>query len=187
MPRVSPAPPAIVVDGVSKTFWLPHERSHTLKERALHPFRRSGRDRLDALRGGSCAVEPGSFFGIVGRNGSGKSTLLKCLAGIYRADAGALYLNGRRSTFIELCVGFNAGRGARDNIVMNGIMVGLSPSEARARVDEVIAFAELEDFVDLNLKNYSSGMYVRLAFTVMIQVDAEVLLIDEVLAVGDAA
>jgi ABC-type polysaccharide/polyol phosphate transport system ATPase subunit len=177
----------VVVDGVSKTFRLPHERVHTLKERVLHPMKRTGYDRFEALRDVSFAVNPGEFFGIVGRNGSGKSTLLKCLAGIYRADAGHIYVNGRLSTFIELGVGFNPDLAARDNVILNALMLGLSPREARDRVERVIEFAELEEFAELKLKNYSSGMHVRLAFSVMIQVDADVLLIDEVLAVGDAA
>jgi ABC-type polysaccharide/polyol phosphate transport system ATPase subunit len=180
-------PPAVVVDGVSKTFRLPREQVHTLKERALHPLRRAGSDQLTALDDVSFAVAPGEFFGIVGRNGSGKSTLLKCLAGIYGTDAGAIYINGRLSTFIELGVGFNPDLAALDNVMINGVMLGLTPREARARFERVIEFAELEEFVDLKLKNYSSGMQVRLAFSVMIEVDAEILLIDEVLAVGDAA
>jgi ABC-type polysaccharide/polyol phosphate transport system ATPase subunit len=184
---VSEATPAVVVDGVSKTFRVPHERVHTLKERALHPFRGSGHERFEALKDVSFAVEPGEFFGIVGRNGSGKSTLLKCLAGIYRADSGGIYINGRVSTFIELGVGFNPDLAARDNVTINAIMLGLPPREARERFDRVIEFAELQEFTDLKLKNYSSGMQVRLAFSVMIQVDADILLIDEVLAVGDAA
>ena len=183
----SPALPAVAVDGVSKTFRLPHERVHTLKERALHPLRRMGHEKLQALEAVSFAVEEGEFFGIVGRNGSGKSTLLKCLAGIYAVDSGRIYVNGRMSTFIELGVGFNADLPARDNVMINATMLGLSPREARRRYDAVIDFAELRDFEDLKLKNYSSGMEVRLAFSVMMQVDAEVLLIDEVLAVGDAS
>jgi ABC-type polysaccharide/polyol phosphate transport system ATPase subunit len=135
----------------------------------------------------SFAVAPGEFFGVVGRNGSGKSTLLKCLAGIYRMDSGQIYVQGRMSTFIELGVGFNPELAARDNVVMNSIMLGLNPRQARERFDRVLEFAELEEFVDLKLKNYSSGMHVRLAFSVMIQVEADILLIDEVLAVGDAA
>ena len=139
-----------------------------------------------------CATCPsrsldGEFFGVVGRNGSGKSTLLKCLAGIYAVDSGEIRLAGRVVPFIELGVGFNYEMTALDNVVINGVMMGLSPREARRRFDEVIAFAELEDFVDLKLKNYSSGMQVRLAFALMVQADADVLLIDEVLAVGDAA
>ncbi|HXB16050.1 MAG TPA: ABC transporter ATP-binding protein [Solirubrobacteraceae bacterium] len=177
----------VVVEGVHKRFEIPREQVSTLKERALHPLRRSQSNILHALRGVSFAVRPGEFFGIVGRNGSGKSTLLKCLAGIYGVDSGAIYVNGRMSTFIELGVGFNPDLPARDNAVLNATMLGLSPREARRRFDSVIDFAELGDFVDLKMKNYSSGMLVRLAFSVMIHVDAEILLIDEVLAVGDAA
>ena len=178
-------PPAVAVSGVSKRFHLPQERVSTLKERALHPFKRSRYELLDALRDVSFAVEPGEFFGVVGRNGSGKSTLLKCMAGIYRTDAGAIYINGRVSTFIELGVGFNPDLAARDNVLINGVMLGLSPREARHRYDRVIEFAELREFEELTLKNYSSGMQVRLAFSVMVQVDADILLVDEVLAVGD--
>ena len=177
----------VVVDGVHKSFEIPREQVSTLKERALHPLRRRNTDTLAALRGVSFAVQPGEFFGIVGRNGSGKSTLLKCLAGIYRVDRGSIYVNGPMSTFIELGVGFNPDLPARDNAMLNATMLGLSPREARRRFDSVIDFAELGDFVDLKIKNYSSGMLVRLAFSVMIHVDAEILLIDEVLAVGDAA
>src|SRR4051795_10671396 len=178
---------AVVVDGVSKAFRLPHEKVSTLKERALHPFKRSRFDRLHALDEVSFVVPQGEFFGIVGRNGSGKSTLLKCLAGIYKADAGEMYVDGRMSTFIELGVGFNPDLAARDNVIMNAIMLGLTPKEARSLVDPVIEFAELEEFVELKLKNYSSGMHVRLAFSVMLQAQSDILLIDEVLAVGDAA
>jgi ABC-type polysaccharide/polyol phosphate transport system ATPase subunit len=183
--RSSSAP--IVVDSVSKTFRVPEERSHTLKERALHPKRRTRHQSFAALRDVSFEVGRGEFFGVAGRNGSGKSTLLKCLAGIYGIDSGRIWMNGRLSTFIELGVGFNADLAARDNVVLNGIMMGLSPREARARFDAVMDFAELREFEELKLKNYSSGMHVRLAFAVAIQVDAEILLVDEVLAVGDAA
>jgi len=179
--------PSLVVDRVSKTFRVPEERTHTLKERALHPLRRSRHEAFTALKDVSLAVERGEFFGIVGRNGSGKSTLLKCMAGIYGVDEGRIWCNGRMSTFIELGVGFNPDLAALDNVVMNGIMLGLSPREARARYERIIEFAELEEFQDLKLKNYSSGMYVRLAFSVAILFDANILLIDEVLAVGDAA
>jgi len=177
----------VVVDRVQKRFEIPREQVNTLKERAMHPFRRNITDTLHALRGVSFAVEPGEFFGIVGRNGSGKSTLLKCLAGIYGVDSGGIYINGRMSTFIELGVGFNPDLPARDNALLNATMLGLSPKEARKRFDSVIDFAELGEFVEMKIKNYSSGMLVRLAFAVMIHVDAEILLIDEVLAVGDAS
>jgi ABC-type polysaccharide/polyol phosphate transport system ATPase subunit len=187
MPKPSSAAPPIVVDAVSKTFRIPEERVHTLKERALHPMRRSRHETFEALHDISFDVRRGEFFGIAGRNGSGKSTLLKCLAGIYGVDKGRIWMDGRLSTFIELGVGFNQDLAARDNVILNGIMMGLSPREARRRVDEVIDFAELREFEELKLKNYSSGMHVRLAFSVAIQVDADVLLVDEVLAVGDAA
>jgi ABC-type polysaccharide/polyol phosphate transport system ATPase subunit len=179
--------PAISIAHVSKEFRLPHQRYHTLKERALHPFRSSTYDILQAVDDISVEVSRGEFFGIVGRNGSGKSTLLKCLAGIYRIDDGDLTIYGRLSPFIELGVGFNMDLTARDNVMINAIMLGLTRKQARARFDHVIEFAELEGFLDLKLKNYSSGMLVRLAFSVAIQVDAEILLIDEVLAVGDAS
>ena len=178
---------AVVVDAVSKSFRRPHQRVHTLKERALHPFRSTDEEEQRVLRDVSFAVGKGEFFGIVGRNGSGKSTLLKCLAGIYATDHGRIYVDGRLSAFIELGVGFNMDLPARDNVVINATLLGLSPREARRRFGAIIDFAELHDAVDVKLKNYSSGMLVRLAFAVMIQVDADVLLIDEVLAVGDAS
>jgi ABC-type polysaccharide/polyol phosphate transport system ATPase subunit len=144
-------------------------------------------DAFTALADVSFDVAPGEFFGIVGRNGSGKSTLLKCLAGIYRVDSGEMAVRGRISTFIELGVGFNADLAARDNIILNAIMLGLSPAEARDLVDPVLDFAELREFSELKLKNYSSGMHVRLAFSVMLQAKADIMMIDEVLAVGDAS
>ena len=175
------------VRGASKAFRLPHEHVHTLKERVLHPFRRRSFDRLQALDDVAFDVRRGEFFGIVGRNGSGKSTLMKCLAGIYRLDDGEMWVRGRLAPFIELGVGFNPDMTARENVVLNAIMLGLTPAEARERYPAIIEFAELEQFVDLKLKNYSSGMHVRLAFAVMVHAQADVLLIDEVLAVGDAA
>jgi ABC-type polysaccharide/polyol phosphate transport system ATPase subunit len=180
-------PPAVSIDGVSKTFRLPHQQYSTLKERALHPLRSTSYDELHAVKDISLEIGAGEFFGIVGRNGSGKSTLLKCIAGIYGVDQGRISIAGRLSPFIELGVGFNMDLTARDNVIINAIMLGLSRRQARARFDEVIEFAELEEFIDLKLKNYSSGMLVRLAFATSIQVEAEILLIDEVLAVGDAA
>ena len=181
------ARPAVSIHHVSKTFRLPRERYHTLKERVLHLFRTRHFDELRAVQDVTVEIAPGEFFGIVGRNGSGKSTLLKCLAGIYQIDAGELAVDGRLSPFIELGVGFNMDLTARDNVIINAIMLGLSRRQARERLADVIAFAELEEFTELKLKNYSSGMLVRLAFATAIQVDADILLIDEVLAVGDAA
>ncbi len=181
------APAAIRMSHVSKSFRLPHEQYHTLKERALHPFRSRSYDVLRAVHDVSFEISPGEFFGIVGRNGSGKSTLLKCLAGIYDTDGGTLEVNGRLAPFIELGVGFNPELTARDNAIINAIMLGLTRKQAQARLADIVAFAELDEFMDLKLKNYSSGMQVRLAFAVAIQVDADILLIDEVLAVGDAS
>jgi ABC-type polysaccharide/polyol phosphate transport system ATPase subunit len=179
--------PAIAIKDVNKTFRLPQEQYHTLKERALHPFRTCKIDVLRAVDNVNIEIAQGEFFGIVGRNGSGKSTLLKCLAGIYAIDDGTIEINGRLSPFIELGVGFNPDLTARDNVLINAIVLGLSRKQARERFDQIVAFAELEEFMDLKLKNYSSGMHVRLAFSVAIQVDAEIVLIDEVLAVGDAS
>jgi ABC-type polysaccharide/polyol phosphate transport system ATPase subunit len=181
------APAAVSLDGAYKTFRIPHQQYHTLKERTLHPFRSRTFDEFHALNDVSLEVPRGEFFGIVGRNGSGKSTLLKCLAGIYQLDRGSLMVDGRLSPFIELGVGFNPDLAARDNVLINAVMMGLTRDEARRRFDDIIAFAELEEFVDLKLKNYSSGMAVRLGFATATQVDAEILLVDEVLAVGDAS
>ncbi|MDQ2632091.1 MAG: ABC transporter ATP-binding protein [Actinomycetota bacterium] len=180
-------PLAIQVEGLSKTFRIPTHRVDSLKERAVRPFSSPEHRELHALRGVSFEIRQGEFFGIVGRNGSGKSTLLKLLASIYRADAGTIRIAGRLAPFIELGVGFNHDLTARENVLLNGVMMGLTPKEVRRRLDAIIEFAELEEFADLKLKNYSSGMLVRLAFSVMMQADADVLLIDEVLAVGDAS
>jgi len=185
--RVLEAPVVIEVRGVEKTFRVPDRKVDTLKERMVHPLRRVEYRELRALRGISFDVHRGEFFGIVGRNGSGKSTLLKVLASIYRADAGRIRMAGRLAPFIELGVGFNPELTARENVELNGVMMGLGRRGARRRLESVLEFAELEDFVDLKLKNYSSGMMVRLAFAVMVEADADVMLVDEVLAVGDAA
>jgi ABC-2 type transport system ATP-binding protein len=180
-------PVVIDVRGVHKAFRVPEHRVDSLKERVTHPLRRIAYREHRALRDVSFDVHRGEFFGITGRNGSGKSTLLKILASIYRADAGRVRTAGRVAPFIELGVGLNPELTARENGVLNGVLMGLTVREARRRLDAVIAFAELEDFVDLKLKNYSSGMMVRFAFAVMVQADADIMLIDEVLAVGDAA
>ena len=177
---------AIRVSALSKSFRIPLHAPVTLKERALHPFRRVEVDELEALRDINFEIGKGEFFGIVGRNGSGKSTLLKLIAGIYRADGGQIDVRGRISPFIELGVGFHPELAARDNIVINCALLGLTRAEALRRFDRIIEFADLERFVDLKLKNYSSGMQVRLAFSTAIQVDADILLLDEVLAVGDS-
>jgi len=175
------------VESVYKHFRLPKEKYRTLKARALHPLKARRYEELHALEDVSFEIPQGEFFGIVGRNGSGKSTLLKCLAGIYQTDSGRIRIEGRLSPFIELGVGFHPELTARDNVIINAIMLGLTKREAERRFDAIIEFAELEEFVDLPLKNYSSGMGVRLGFAVAVEVDADVLLIDEVLAVGDAS
>jgi ABC-2 type transport system ATP-binding protein len=180
-------PVLIEVRDLFKTFRIPDQRVDTLKERVAHPLRQIAYRELRALQGISFDVHQGEFFGIVGRNGSGKSTLLKVLASIYRADSGRIRMAGRLAPFIELGVGFNPELTARENVELNGVMMGLGRREARRRLDSVLDFAELREFVDLKLKNYSSGMMVRLAFAVMVEADADVMLIDEVLAVGDAA
>jgi ABC-type polysaccharide/polyol phosphate transport system ATPase subunit len=179
--------PALIIDDVSKRFSLPADRVQTLKERALHPVRSKERKNFTALRDISFHIEKGEFFGLVGRNGSGKSTLLKCIAGIYKADSGEIYHDGSISSFIELGVGFNPELPAFDNVVLNATLLGLDVEVARERFSEVMDFAGLWEFENLKLRNYSSGMYVRLAFSVMLQIDADIMLIDEVLAVGDAA
>jgi ABC-2 type transport system ATP-binding protein len=180
-------PVVIEARGVEKTFRIPDQKMDTIKERATHPLTRIQYRELHALRGISFEVHKGEFFAIVGRNGSGKSSLLKIMASIYRADAGTVRMAGRVAPFIELGVGFNPELTARENGILNGVLMGLTRREARRRLAQVIEFAELEEFADLKLKNYSSGMMVRFAFAIMVQADADIMLIDEVLAVGDAA
>jgi ABC-type polysaccharide/polyol phosphate transport system ATPase subunit len=180
-------PAAIDVDRISKTFALPHEQRTTLKEHFLHPLHRRTIERQRALSEVSFAVRRGEFFGIVGPNGSGKSTLLKILAGIYRQDSGSVRVAGKLSPFIELGVGFNPELNARDNVLVNATLLGLTQRDLDTKFDSIIEFAELERFVDQKLKNYSSGMQLRLAFSIAIQVPFDILLLDEVLAVGDAS
>jgi ABC-type polysaccharide/polyol phosphate transport system ATPase subunit len=184
--RSGSAPVVIEIRDLDKSFRIPEHRVDSFKERASHPFGAMEYRELHALRRISLDVHKGEFFGIVGRNGSGKSTLLKILASIYQADAGSVRVAGRLAPFIELGVGFNPELNARENTLLNGVLLGLTRKEARLRLDAVLEFAELEDFAELKLKNYSSGMMVRLAFAVMVQADADIMLIDEVLAVGDA-
>jgi ABC-type polysaccharide/polyol phosphate transport system ATPase subunit len=178
-------PAAIDVTGVSKSFRIPHEHRTYLKEYFLHPFRRTTYERNDALRDVTFSVEEGEFFGIFGPNGSGKSTLLRILAGIYVPDSGLVRVNGLLSPFIELGIGFDPDLSARDNIQINTTLAGFSKRQLDAKFDEILEFAELERFVDQQLKSYSSGMLMRLAFSIAIQIPFDVLLLDEVLAVGD--
>ena len=184
--QAASASAAISVEAVWKTFRLPYDRPSTFKQRVLHPRRSRAARQLHALRDVSFEIGSGEFFGIIGRNGSGKSTLLMCLAGIYRPDRGRLVVSSRISPFIELGVGFNPELTALDNVVVNAALLGIPRAEAVAHFEEIISFAELEQFIDLKLKNYSSGMQVRLGFSAAIQAEADIFLVDEVLAVGDA-
>jgi ABC-2 type transport system ATP-binding protein len=175
------APLSIAVQHVSKSFATSHSSWVPLK-RLRHPAK-----RISVLEDVSFDVHRGEVFGVVGPNGAGKSTLLKLIAGIYRIDRGRISVAGRVAPLIELGVGFRPELPAHPNILLNGVMMGLSPAEARRRADKIIEFAELEEFTDLKLKNYSSGMRGRLGFSIMTHVDADVLLIDEIMAVGDKA
>lgn len=179
---------AIRVRDVHKDFHLPHTKDDSIKHKAITAFRKKdkGADINHALRGISFDVKKGEFFGIVGRNGSGKSTLLKIISKIYQPTTGTSDYNGKLVAFIELGVGFNPQLSGRENVYLNAAMLGFSRKETDAMYDEIVAFAELEDFMELDLKNYSSGMKVRLAFSVAIRANADILVLDEVLAVGDA-
>lgn len=179
---------AIEVSNISKSFRLPHERHSGLKQKILsfgHGSR--GFERQHVLKDISFNIKKGEFFGIVGKNGSGKSTLLKILAGIYVPDKGAVKLNGSLTPFIELGVGFNPELSGRENVFLNGALLGFSRQEMEAMYGEIVEFAELERFMDQKLKNYSSGMQVRLAFSIAIRARSDILLLDEVIAVGDEA
>jgi ABC-2 type transport system ATP-binding protein len=176
---------AIRIEHLSKDFRLPHERRNSLKERVLN-FKKPTFDSFHALRDINIDIKRGEFFGIVGRNGSGKSTLLKIIGGIYQPTKGSIYVNGTLTPFIELGIGFNPELTGRENIFLNGAILGLTRKEIQAKYDEIVGFAELHKFMDQKLKNYSSGMTVRLAFSIAIRAHNDILLIDEVLAVGDA-
>jgi ABC-2 type transport system ATP-binding protein len=177
---------AISIKKLDKDFLLPHERKNSLKEWVLH-FKKPSYERMHALKGISIEIERGEFFGIVGRNGSGKSTLLKIIGGIYQPTHGSVHVNGTLTPFIELGIGFNPELTGRENIYLNGAILGLTRREVNQKYAEIVAFSELERFMDQKLKNYSSGMQVRLAFSIAIQAHNDILLIDEVLAVGDSA
>ena len=179
---------AISVKGVKKNFLLPHEKTSSIKSGVVNVFRKKNRtiSTQKALRGVSFDIKKGEFFGILGKNGSGKSTLLKILAEIYQPTEGSVDISGKLVPFIELGVGFNPELTGRENVYLNGALLGFSRKEIDARYDDIVKFAELEEFMDQKLKNYSSGMQVRLAFSVATRAEADILLVDEVLAVGDA-
>ena len=176
--------PAVVVEGVSKRFRVYNERNQTLKAAVM----RGGRARFEefwALRDVDLEIPAGTTFGLIGHNGSGKSTLLKCMARILRPDAGRIAVTGSMSALLELGAGFHPELSGRENVYLNGSILGLSRKQLDARFDDIVGFAGLEQFIDTPVKNYSSGMYVRLGFSIAINVQPDVLLVDEVLAVGD--
>lgn len=180
---------AIKVENVSKTFRLPHEKQNSIKGSLISMVRGGKRsfEKQHVLKDVSFEIKKGEFFGIVGRNGSGKSTLLKMLAGIYTPSKGQIHVNGKLTPFIELGVGFNPELTGRENVFLNGALLGFNRSEMLAMYDDIVAFAEIEKFMDQKLKNYSSGMQVRLAFSIAIRAKSDILVLDEVLAVGDEA
>jgi len=176
---------AIKVENVSKAFKIPHEKISSLRGVVVNIFRRKTYEEFNALDKVSFEVKKGEFFGIIGKNGSGKSTLLKVLAGIYQADGGNVAIDGLISPFLELGIGFNPELSGRDNVYLNATVLGLTKKQIDEKFDDIMAFSELEKFVDQKLNRYSSGMQVRLAFAVAIHANRDILLMDEVLAVGD--
>jgi len=177
---------AISVQGVSKRFALAHERYPSLKERLIH-FGRAPSEEFWALRDIDLEVPTGETVGLLGHNGSGKSTLLKCIAGILRPTTGTISTSGRVAALLELGAGFQAELTGRENVFLNGAILGMSKRELARRFDEIVAFSELDQFIDTQVRFYSSGMYVRLGFAIAVNVDPDILLVDEVLAVGDEA
>lgn len=179
---------ALEVNNVSKSFHLPIEQSNGIKQAFVNWTKGvKGYKEQQVLRDISFKVEKGDFFGIVGRNGSGKSTLLKIISQIYTPESGEVKVNGTLIPFIELGVGFNPELTGRENVYLNGALLGFSHEEISVMYDEIVEFAELEEFMDQKLKNYSSGMQVRLAFSIAIKAKCSILVLDEVLAVGDEA
>ena len=179
----------IRVENISKDFVLPHLKANSVKSLFTGFYKQEstgGKEVQHALKNISFDIKKGEFFGIVGRNGSGKSTLLKILAGIYQPTSGKVSTNGKLVPFIELGVGFNPELTGRENVYLNGAMLGFSTAEIDDLYEDIVSFAELERFMDQKLKNYSSGMQVRLAFSMATRAEADILLVDEVLAVGDA-
>lgn len=179
--------PAIEIKNLSKKFVIPKYNRNSLKEIVVHGWLRNEKTEKQVLDNISFTINKGDFFGIVGRNGSGKSTLLKLIAGVYAPDEGEIKLHGKITPFIELGVGFNPELSGRDNVFLNGALLGFTRKQMEAMYDEIVDFAELHEFMDLKLKNYSSGMQVRLAFSIAIKAKNDILIFDEVLAVGDEA
>lgn len=180
----SAEPPAVAVRDLSKRFRLYHDKPTSLKERLIN-WRTPKFEEFWALDGVSLEVAPGETFGLIGPNGSGKSTLLKCIAGILLPDAGTIETHGRMASLLELGAGFHPDLTGRENIYLNASILGLTRRETDRYFDEIVDFAELEPFIDMQVKHYSSGMYVRLGFAVAVHVDPDILIVDEVLSVGD--
>lgn len=180
---------AVEVRNIKKSFYLPNHKNDSIKRAITQAFKKKdkGGNTFNALNGISFDIEKGDFFGILGRNGSGKSTLLKIIAQIYQPTSGSVKTQGKVVSFIELGVGFKPELSGRENVYLNGALLGFSRKEIDAMYDDIVEFAELEKFMGQKLKNYSSGMKVRLAFSVAIRAKADILILDEVLAVGDAA
>ena len=176
----------LTADAITKSFRIPATRRDTVREHVLDFFRPHPHERLDVLKGVSVEVRRGETLGIMGRNGCGKSTLLKVLAGIYQPDGGRLDVRAPVTPILELGIGWNPDLDAVDNIYLLGSVMGLSLAEIRGAVDEILAFAELERFANLELRHYSSGMGARLAYSVAFRAVREILILDEVFAVGDA-
>lgn len=176
---------AVRVDHVTKSFRLYHERNQSLKS-AIMRGRTSVHENFFALRDVTFDVPVGSTFGLIGSNGSGKSTLLKCLANIYYPNEGSITHFGKIAAMLEVGSGFHAELSGRENIFLNGSILGMTKKEVTRKFDEIVDFSGVEQFIDQPVKNYSSGMYVRLGFAIAINVDPDILVVDEVLAVGDA-
>lgn len=179
--------PAISIRNVTKVYRMSVHRAPDLKTAILHPFGAAGtRHEFHALHDVSLEVQRGESLGIIGANGSGKSTLLRLMAGISQPTSGQIEIRGRVAALLELGAGFHGQISGRENAVLNAVLLGLTKRQALERLDDIIAFAELEDFIDEPMRTYSFGMFLRLGFAVAVHVDPEVLLVDEVLAVGDA-
>lgn len=177
---------AISINNIHKDFILPQHKNTTFKQTVVNIVKKNKIVTQRVLDGVSFDINKGDFFGIIGRNGSGKSTLLKLIAGVYTPTSGDIKINGELTPFIELGVGFNPELSGRDNVYLNGALLGFNRKQMNAMYDDIVAFAELEPFMDQKLKNYSSGMQVRLAFSIAIKAENDILMFDEVLAVGDA-